>query len=162
MAWVFAGSPVADIDAVIARALAERRLEDRLLLEMKPILAWARAEGVRAVVVSASPERVVFQAALLWGFEPDDIVAARARIRAGRYTVGLEAPLPYEEQKVIAARALLGDVNWLAAFGNSLFDLHMLRAARLAVAVQPKADLYAGLSDVPHAVVLDSSSTGST
>ena len=162
MAWAFAGWSVADIDAVIADALAERRLEERLLPEMKPILTWARAEGVRAVVVSASPERVVFQAARLWGFGPEDIVAARASIREGRYTVGLEAPLPYEEQKVIAARALLGDVNWIAAFGNSLFDLHMLRAARLAVAVHPKPDLYAGLSDVPHAFVLEASSTWPT
>jgi hypothetical protein len=49
---------------------------------------------------------------------------------------------------VDAARACIGGRSWLASFGDSAFDLEMLLAARVAVAVAPKPELRAKLGEL--------------
>ena len=64
--------------------------------------------------------------------------------------------MPYAEAKVGAGRALFGDSLWLASFGDNVFDVEMLQAARMGVAVRPKLSLRSRLAELPNIHVLES------
>jgi phosphoserine phosphatase len=145
MTWCYAGLTASEIDELAQRAVAEGNLACRRHACIGPILEWARQAGLRAVVVSASPEPVVRTAALLWGFSPAEVTGARCLVLDGVAQPALAGPIPYGKQKVAAARSLIGSSRWLAAFGDSAFDLPMLLEAEVAVAVRPKPDLVAEL-----------------
>jgi phosphoserine phosphatase len=66
----------------------------------------------------------------------------------------LVGAVPYAAAKCDAARALFGSAQWLASFGDNVFDIEMLRAAELAVAVHPKPRLQSRLPELPNAVIL--------
>jgi len=55
---------------------------------------------------------------------------------------------------VVVGGTLLRGFDWLGSFGDNAFDVDMLRAARVAVAVCPKPALTARLSEIPNVRVL--------
>jgi phosphatidylglycerophosphatase C len=155
MTWCFAGWTLADLSAITRRALNETRLDERVHRELEPVFAWSRARHGRIVIVSASPRFIVEQAARRWDVSPSDIAASTPVLESGRVQPALAGPVPYAEAKVSHARELLGAPGWLAAFGDSAFDVELMRAAALGVAVRPKPALLAALADLDQGVVLE-------
>jgi phosphatidylglycerophosphatase C len=145
MAWCFAGRALADVEALARRALEQEDVAGRLVSELRPVLDWARSAGVRCVLISASPRAIVEPAGKLWGFAPSDVAAATPRVVNGAIAAELEFALPYAEAKLTAGKALFGSARWLATFGDNVFDIDMLKAAELGVAVRPKPKLEAEL-----------------
>jgi len=141
MTWCYAGHAVAEVEALALAVLEERDLGSRLTDELGPVLEWSRRQAVRTVVVSASPRMVVEPAAAFWGFSPGNVAAATPRVVEERIAPQLLTPVPYAEVKPTAGRALFGTARWLASFGDNVFDIEMLQAAELGIAVRPKPKL---------------------
>jgi phosphatidylglycerophosphatase C len=154
MTWCFAGRTLAELGEMTDRALAAAKLDERVHRGLEPVFDFSRRRGVRVLVVSASPRFIVERAAERWQIAPSDIAASTPELAGGRVQPRLAGPVPYGEAKVEAGRRLLGSASWLASFGDSPFDLAMMRAAQLGVAVEPKPSLSARLDEVPGAVVL--------
>jgi len=141
MTWCYAGRTLAEVADFAAAALRETDLETRLNREVGPIIDWARNREIRLVLISASPRVVIDAAGAAWGFAAADIAAATPAVETGRVLPRLAAPVPYAEAKITAGRALFGNARWLAAFGDNVFDIDMLKSAELGVAVRPKPKL---------------------
>lgn len=156
MAWCYAGFTLEQLGACIEDALSLRSLPTRKNRELTPVLDYARAKSLRVVVVSASPQHIVERAALEWGIRAEDVAASRPATSENRILPRLAAPVPYAEAKVSALSALVGRSRLLASFGDNVFDMDLLRAAELGVAVRPKPALRARLSELPGIVVLES------
>ena len=155
MTWCYAGYTPSELISLARQVFADRELAARINRRLEPILEYAQRSNLRALVVSASPQPIVEVAAELWGFSPEQICGARAALEAGRYAARLVGPIPYAEQKCPAARALIGDdADWLASFGDNVFDVEMLCAARLGIAVNPKRKLRTALPNLKNVVLL--------
>ena len=141
MTWCYAGRTLAEIADFAASVLTEQDLGGRLNREVGPIIEWARNQRIRLVLISASPRVVIDAAGGSWGFGAADIAAATPAVEAGRVLPRMAAPVPYAEAKITAGRALFGNARWLAAFGDNVFDIEMLKSAELGVAVRPKPKL---------------------
>lgn len=141
MTWCYAGRRLSDVQALAARVLEQTGLQDRLTRELTPIIEWSRSAGVRRVLISASPRAIVEPAGAHWGFGPGDIAAATPSVSGGVVEPRLDGAVPYAEGKLTAGKALFGDARWLASFGDNVFDIDMLAAAELGVAVRPKPKL---------------------
>ncbi len=148
MSWCYAGLSTAELADFAERTFARAGLGQRLRRELSPIFQFARARGLRVVVVSASPQPIVERAVALWNISPEDVSACRAATENGRILPRLEAPVPYAEHKPIALKELAPGAPMLAAFGDNVFDMDLLRAASLAVAVHPKPALRARLAEL--------------
>jgi phosphoserine phosphatase len=154
MAWCYAGFSVPELDLLIEHAFEEKQLATRLTRELEPVFAFTRTEGLRVIVVSASPQPVVERAARFWNLAPGDIAACPPAVSGDSLLPYLAAPVPYAEAKLSALGALAGDHRLLASFGDNVFDIELLRAARVPVAVRPKPALRARLAEVPGVVLL--------
>ncbi|HXK19387.1 MAG TPA: HAD family hydrolase [Polyangiaceae bacterium] len=141
MSWCYAGRMLAEVADFAATVLKEDDLQSRLNREVAPVIAWARNTGIRLVLISASPRVVIDAAGAFWGFEPADIAAATPAVEAGRVLPRMAGQVPYAEAKLSAGRELFGKLRWLAAFGDNVFDIDMLKGAELGVAVRPKPKL---------------------
>jgi phosphatidylglycerophosphatase C len=141
MCWCFAGRRPEEVDALSRSVLEEVNLVGRLTPELVPVLEWAQKRAIRCVLISASPRAIVEPAGRLWGFEAADVSAATPAVRSGLIVAELAAPVPYAEAKLSAAQGLFGKARWLATFGDNVFDIEMLQAAELGVAVRPKPKL---------------------
>jgi phosphatidylglycerophosphatase C len=148
MAWCYAGWTLEELTDHAEDALARGQIARRLNTELGPVLEWARRVGLCTAIVSASPRPVVEIAARLWQFAPADVVAATPAISDGRILSKLATPLPYGQAKADATRSVIGDNCILASFGDSAFDLEMLLAAKVAVAVSPKQELRALIGEL--------------
>lgn len=146
MAWCFAGRPLGEVEALARRVLVESDVSGRLVRELTSVLSWARDANVRCVLISASPRAIVEPAGKLWGFAPSEIAAATPRVEAGVVAAELVGSVPYAEAKLTAGKALFGSARWLATFGDNVFDIEMLKAAELGVAVRPKPKLQTELA----------------
>jgi phosphoserine phosphatase len=146
MSWCFAGRSLAEVGELAQRVLEQTALSRRLTPELRPVLEWARSRGIRCVLISASPRAIVEPAGKLWGFEAADVSAATPAVLSGLVAPELAAPVPYAEAKLTAAQALFGKSRWLATFGDNVFDIEMLQAAELGVAVRPKPKLQTELA----------------
>lgn len=147
MAWCYAGRRVEEVRELAASVLGDA-FEHRLTPELAPIFEWSRARGVRRVLVSASPRPIVELAAARWGLQPTDVAAATPAEVGGVVQPTLVGPVPYAEDKLTAGKALFGDARWLASFGDNVFDIEMLRAAEVGVAVRPKPRLAEALASL--------------
>jgi phosphatidylglycerophosphatase C len=141
MCWCFAGRRPEEVDALSRSVLEEVDIVGRLTPELVPVLEWAQRRAIRCVLISASPRAIVEPAGRLWGFEQADVGAATPAVRSGLVAAELAAPVPYAEAKLSAAQGLFGNARWLATFGDNVFDIEMLQAAELGVAVRPKPKL---------------------
>jgi len=155
MTWCYAGFTADELSGYCREVLQRARIGERLHRELEPVLEFARRTGVRAVVVSASPRAAVEAAAELWGFSPSDIAASTPAQSGERIEPRNEGAVPYAEAKVGAGRALFGDSQWLASFGDNVFDVEMFEAARLGVAVRPKVALRTRLPELPNVHLLE-------
>ncbi len=154
MTWCYAGWTLDEVGEHSRNTNRDKQLIERLHRELEPILDWARASGVRCVVISASPRRMVEEAASLWGFAAADIAAATPALVDGVVAPRIEGTFPYGPGKITNGRALLGNAEWLAAFGDSVSDFQMLEQSRLGVAVEPKAKLRMRLAELKNTVLL--------
>jgi phosphoserine phosphatase len=157
VAFVCAGWTTNEVEELAARVVLQEKLSERMHGETVAVVDWARQAGVEAFVVSASPLAVVIEGARALGFDRDHIVAVTPREEGGTLSSEVERPIPYGEGKVkrlferIATRPLYG------AFGDNIFDIPLLRAAEVAVAVRPKPRLVERAGDVPGLVRMASS-----
>jgi phosphatidylglycerophosphatase C len=158
MTWCFAGWSVHQLADYSRCVLGQCRIEQRLNQELLPVIEALRAQGIRAVVVSASPRTIVEQAAVHLGFAARDLAASTPLIEGGRILPHMERATPYAEVKCAAARELFGEAEWLASFGDNVFDIEMLLAAKLGIAVCPKPALLSRLAQLPGVLLFSSSS----
>jgi phosphoserine phosphatase len=155
MAWCFAGFAADDLQKLTRQALDDAGLDARVNRSLAPVFDWARHSGVRVVIISASPRFIVEEAARRWDVPPSDIAATSVATESGRLLARLSTPVPYGPSKVHFGRELFSDAAWLASFGDSAFDVDMMGAAELGVAVRPKPSLLEALPALRRAVVLD-------
>jgi len=132
----------------LAAAVAAK-VETRRRTELRVVIDWARANAVEVFLVSASPRPVVEASGAAWGFDREHVLAATARFADGVMQADVERPIPYGPGKITQLRARIGDRPLLAAFGDNVFDVPMLEAAHVAVAVEPKQRLLARLEQMP-------------
>jgi phosphoserine phosphatase len=149
MAVAFAGWNRNELLTVVGTALREAGVSQRLFEPLRAVFDWARKTGTGTFLISASPDFVVEIAGQHWGFVPEAIAACTPYLHAELLQGSLGYELPYAMDKVRAARARLGARRWLASFGDSGFDLAMLKEAQIGVAVRPKPSLAKLLSENP-------------
>lgn len=154
MTWCYAGFTTDELVTMARQAFAHTDLAARLHRELAPIFAFVSDAGVRAVVVSASPQPIIEQAVALWAIGPSDVAASRPALIGDRIAPELAWPVPYAEAKPRALRDLVGDATLLASFGDNVFDIELLRAARIGVAVRPKPALQLRLPELEGVFVL--------
>ncbi len=156
--WAYVGFTEREFRALVRDALLKGRHEATLHHDVLQLADWVRKQGHRSCVVSASPLWVVEEATATLGFMPTEIAAGVPNTtRRGADIViqaGLAAPLPYGPDKVVAGRALLGKSRWLAALGDSDFDLHMMAEADIGVGIGEKASMLRGLAALSHCLRL--------
>jgi phosphoserine phosphatase len=141
MACAFAGYREDEVRSFAAGVAAATGLEARVHAEVLPIIAWAARRGVPRYVVSASHALVVKSCIERLGLPIDGVFAMSQAAEQGRLVARIEPPVTYGAGKTEALRAGAASKTLLGAFGDSAFDLHLLREAQLAVAVRPKAGL---------------------
>ncbi len=154
MAWAFAGHEPEGLLRLAERALEAADLRGRVHAEVRETITWAHEAGVEVWIVSASPRAAVEVGVRQLGVEPDRVLAVTPIVSAGVLSTELEEPVPFDRGKPLAFAAAAPEVSLLAAFGDSSFDEHLLRAARVAVAVEPHDRLRALVLALPHLVEL--------
>lgn len=155
MTWSYAGFTPDEFRRMAAEAFGERRLASRVREVLAPVLSWASREVVRVVVVSASPRDVVLEALNCAGLDVVAVAGALPNMEGGRIAPGMSEPVPYGAHKRTAGLSLLTGHDWLASFGDNSFDVDLLKAARVGVAVCPKPALLARLNEVDGVFVLE-------
>ncbi len=155
LTWCYAGFTSDEYANLCREVLEQRGIGQRLQRELEPALEFCRTAGIRTVVISASPRAAVEAAAGLWGFSPRDIAASTPLESGGRIAAENSGEVPYAGSKVQAARSLIGQSEWLASFGDNVFDVEMLQAARIGVAVRPKVGLRTRLPELENVRLLD-------
>lgn len=155
MAWAFAGMTVGEVRAFADGVQCATALATRLHPEMKAITQWVVSHGLKLYVVSASPVWVVQQGIRLLGLDPGCVIAATASVRHDTVQPELAEPLPYGTGKVDALHRRVPGARVLAAFGDNVFDIDMLKLGHVAVAVRPTQRLVERWSEVQGLVVLD-------
>jgi phosphoserine phosphatase len=152
VAYVCAGWTTGEVEVFAAEVVARSRVSERTHAETARIVDWARRERVEAFVVSASPFAVVVQAARPLGFGVENVLAVTPVLADGRVAADVHRPIPYGEGKVTRLAERLGARPLYAAFGDNRFDIPLLRAAEIAVAVRPKRRLLERAAEVPGMV----------
>jgi phosphatidylglycerophosphatase C len=156
MTFCYAGRSPAEVSEFADRVLMRMGIDSRLRTAFRPLLDWARAAGHACWLVTASPWLIARVAAERLGFDERNIIASRTvESETGCIGTAMAAPVPYREQKLLLLNARSTHPRLLAAFGDSPFDLELLRAAELGVAVCPKPTLERQLETLEHAVVLN-------
>jgi len=155
MTWSYAGHSPDDLVGFAREALAARKLVDRVRRALEPVFEFALREEIRTVVVSASPEVIVTEALRMAGIAVSAMKGAQPAVSDGRIQPRLAGRVPYGPEKPVAGRELLSGHDWLGSFGDNAFDVEMLKAARIGVAVHPKPALVARLGELSNVVVLE-------
>ncbi len=156
MTWVAAGRSRTALDRFCGEVVSAIKLRERLHDEAVRVVEHARRVGIEVFLVSASPRAIVEQAARVVGIELANTIAVREVCDdAGIVQTEVERPISYGPGKVTRLRERIGEGRPLyAAFGDNAFDVPMLRAAHLPVAIRPKARLVDRAHEVPALVVL--------
>lgn len=156
--WAYVGFTEEEFRALVRQALEKGKHEETLHDVVLHLAKWVQSQGHRACIVSASPLWVVEEATADLGIPPSEIAAGvpntweQGGVR--KILAGMAAPLPYGPDKVRAGRALLGPSQWVAALGDSDFDLHMMAEAEIGVGIGDKHTMLAGLALLPHGLRL--------
>lgn len=138
----------ADFHAFCIETLQSAKLNSRLIPEAWEVLRFAEAEGHAVVVVSASPIGIV-QGACEVTDGPKLRTGVGVRVLGGVYQAAIDAPIPYNEGKVVHLSRFLEGRPVIAAFGDNRFDVPMLKHAVHAFAVRPKPALREAAVHVP-------------
>ena len=136
---------LSELPAEVAAQWAERWAREQLPRQLRgpqdPVirqLAWHRARGHCCVMVSASPDIYLEQAAAALGF--DGLVCTQMEVQAGQLTGRMRSPNCHGEQKVIRLQAWLAERHdpgtlagmTLYAYGDTSGDKPMLKLAQHA------------------------------
>jgi phosphoserine phosphatase len=154
MAWVPAGHTHDQMRAFAHAVIEEKRLASRLHGELSTVLDWALRRGVPVYVVSASPDWIVVPAIDRLALPVARVFAMKPASDGGALVTRIEGPPTYGAGKLLALHGATGGARLLGAFGDSAFDLPMLREADVAVAVRPKPELRARSRECPGLVEL--------
>jgi phosphatidylglycerophosphatase C len=154
-AWSYAGFGVDELGAACSEVLDAFGFDGAVRPAMRRILAWCRTRDVPVYLVSASPWRLVVEAARRLELEESRVVAMEPLVRDGRVLPVLASVPTYGPGKVARLAALLGDAPLLAAFGDSAWDAAMLERAAYPVMVAPKPALFSELSGFDGVFVLE-------
>lgn len=154
MAWAFAGFTEDELDALSERSLDERGFAERVRPELEPVHAWARKRGVPLWLVSASPTSVAAAAAGRMGIPREHVVAMDPRVVDGVLLPELGPEATYRDGKLRRLRACT-DKALLAGFGDSYWDLALIEAARVGVAVAPNPSLRERMAELDEGFVLE-------
>lgn len=156
--WAYVGFKEQEFRALVRQALEKGKHQETLHEGVLHLAKWVKDQGHRACVVSASPLWVVEEATGELGIPPTEIAAGvpNTSEEHGVRTIlaGMAAPLPYGPDKVRAGRTLLGPSRWVAALGDSDFDLHMMAEAEIGVGIGDKGAMLEGLAALPHGLRL--------
>lgn len=155
IAWSPAGWSYSDLCTFVSNVLNDGKIVERSHSETRKVIDWASQRGVPVYVVSASPRVVVEAAAARIGIDSSRVIAVTQRIQANVLLPEVERPIPYAEGKVRQLRKRIGDRPLLAAFGDNVFDVEMLGAAKIPLAVRPKPRLLDVADAVPTMRVLE-------
>jgi phosphoserine phosphatase len=155
MAWGVAGWTVGEARAFAESILDRTKLESRFHAEAVAALRWARDAGLEVYLVSASPRAIVEAAAARLDIGADHVLAATPDVEGEVVKARPVRPIPYGPGKVHALQAKLGGRVLAAAFGDNAFDVPMLAASRVPVAVRPKQRLLDRAAEVPGLVALE-------
>lgn len=155
MAYCFAGKTRAEVKAFAARVIAHANLAARLHPELSYVLDEVRGRDIELFLVSASPIDVVVEAGRVAGIDEHHVVASTPCYVTGVMLPDVERPIPYGPGKAHHLEARVEDRSLLAAFGDNVFDLVMLRDAKIPVAVRPKARLRERASELANLVELE-------
>ena len=158
MACSFAGWSRPRIHAFARDVVAKSAVAARLHPEVGAILSVVAGAGIEVFLVSASPRAVVDAAAAVAGIAVDRVIAADARWEGDTMLADVDRPIPYAAGKVRALGLRIGARPLYAAFGDSAFDLAMLSAARVPVAIRPKPRLIERAHELPRLVVAEARS----
>jgi phosphatidylglycerophosphatase C len=154
MAWVFAGFTLQDTVAFSRDVARETNLEARLHRFLDPIFDWARNENVPVWVVSASPKWMVEIGAAMFGIPNDQVIGMTPVIKNGTILPELDGLPIYGPNKPLMLREMCPRGSLLGGFGDSSYDVPLLKMAHVPVAVRPKQGLVACLRDVPNLVAI--------
>ncbi|HET9929190.1 MAG TPA: haloacid dehalogenase-like hydrolase [Polyangiaceae bacterium] len=154
MTWCYAGLELEEFTPFVRATFDEVGLRGRLHQELGPVLELARSHHAELLVVSASPQRIVEEAAALWGIPAQSVLASQPAVRDGRIQAQLARPVPYAEHKPLTLAERANLAHLVAAFGDNVFDIELLTAARVGVAVRPKAALRTRLRELTGVYVL--------
>jgi phosphatidylglycerophosphatase C len=120
-----------------ADRFAREWVPPRLVASAQELRAACEKQGLRTVVVSASPLPIVLAAAPLAGFAKDDCLGIEVQVSDGRFTDQVIEPVTYGDGKVEALRRQRLLPLSLACGDSFAGDLALLRAARVPVVVAP-------------------------
>ncbi|AGC41396.1 HAD superfamily hydrolase [Myxococcus stipitatus DSM 14675] len=152
-AWMLAGWHADELRDFARGVVESHGLARRIQQETHRVLEWARACDIPCYVVSASPLPVVEAAARVVGLPPENVVATTPQESGGVVLPDVVSPIPYGPGKVSCLRARTQRPLY-AAFGDNVFDLEMMAASRVPVAVRPKARLLERADSLPPLVQL--------
>jgi HAD superfamily phosphoserine phosphatase-like hydrolase len=141
MAWVFAGYREEEALALCRDIVDQVGLAARCHPEIAPVLAWATRHGLKVLVVSASSSIVVRAAVERLAIPASGVFGMRAAVEDGVVVARIVPPITYGPGKVETLRLGAHGATIIGAFGDSLYDLPMLRDATLGVTVRPKPEL---------------------
>ncbi|WP_434346783.1 HAD family hydrolase [Myxococcus virescens] len=153
VAWLFAGWRVDAVRAFAKDVVARHAVKQRIHPESRRVVEWARGQGIPCYVVSASPLAVVEAAVHEVGLDPLKVLACTPRTEDGTVLAGIVEPIPYAAGKVHCLRSRTSQPLY-AAFGDNVFDLELLAASRVPVAIRPKPRLRARAAELPSLVQL--------
>jgi len=154
--WAYVGHSRTEFAELAQAALSAGKHLETLHHSVLDLAERCRSAGAKTFIVSASPLWVVEEAVVDLSFQIGEIAAGVPHFRGGDtervIAPGMGAPLPYGPDKVVAGKAMLNGRPWLAAFGDSTFDLEMMQVARLAGGIGSKAEMLKGLNELPGAI----------
>lgn len=122
------------------------QLDGRVHRALAPLMAWAGRAGVELWIASASPSFAVRAGAHRLGVPVENVLAMDPAVENGVLLPRLAAAPVYGAGKMTAIERARPDAVLLGAFGDSVYDVAMLRAARVPVAVDPKPSLLAAIA----------------
>jgi phosphoserine phosphatase len=154
MAWAFAGWSLSALTAFTREVLDVFGFEAAVREELKPVLSWAREEDVPVWLVSASPQCAVLAAADVLSIPPERTLSMEPARRDAVLEAKLAQPATYGPGKMLRLSTATGGQPIVAAFGDSSYDLEMLHAAEIPVAVYPAASLAARLGELTEVWIL--------
>lgn len=130
-----------DFVAADSRAFVHKQFPKHIIPEIRDWVRRLESAGVNCWVVSGSHLWIVRAGAELLGIPPERVLAVTVISCNGVLTGNLAQPFPYGNGKAEAIRLRLPAAPEMA-FGNTAQDISMLETAtRLAVAVEPDAEL---------------------
>jgi phosphatidylglycerophosphatase C len=156
MTWATVGARRVDMDGFARDLVQSIDLERRLHREAIAIIEHARSRGIDVYLVSASPRPIVLAAAEIIGIPLPNVIAATERIDAGGVVMAeVDRPIPYGDGKVTRLRQKLGTRPLYAAMGDNAFDVALLSASRIPIAIRPKPRLVERAGEVQGLVTLE-------